>query len=303
MNPVKTVRKAKHGDTVTVREAIASAARRLINVGIEPSDAQTEARILAQFALGISREAVRMHPDRVVSPEAFTHFDALIARRARREPFAYLVGTREFYNLSFFVTPDVLIPRPETEFVVEAVLRHLANIPNARFADVGTGSGAIAVAVAANTPPGVLGFASDLSEAALAVACQNAQASGVTGRVTFAQGDLLAPLAAFAPFEVIASNPPYIAPQEIANLAPEVRFEPHMALGQNPDALHFYRRLAREAPPLLVPHGLLVVEVGQGQSEAVADLWRGAGLDDVTVTPDYAGIGRVVSSLCPPANV
>ena len=288
---------------MTVREAIESAARQLQNAGIEPGEAQAEARILAQFAFGISREAVRMHPDRVVSPEAFAHFDALIVRRVRREPLAYLTGVRDFYGLSFFVTPDVLIPRPETEFVVEAVLRYLENYPNARFADVGTGSGAIALAVAANTPPGVLGFASDLSESALAVARQNAQVLGVAGRVTFAHGDLLTPLAACAPFEVIASNPPYIAPQEIAGLAPEVRFEPHMALGQNPDALHFYRRLAREAPPLLVPCGLLVAEVGQGQSEAVADLWRGAGLDDVTVTPDYAGIGRVVSGLCPPANV
>ncbi len=281
---------------MNAQESIARAASRLVAVGLEPGEAQTDARLLAQFSFGLTREQLRMYPDRAVSSEQTAQYDAVIARRENREPLAYLTGTREFYGLPFIVTPNVLIPRPETEFVVEAILQHLESLPSPRrVADVGTGSGAIAVAVAANAPQGKHVFASDLSPNALTVAQQNAQALGVAEKVTFVTGDLLAPLLPFAPFDVIASNPPYIAPDEIAALAPEVRdWEPHMALGENADALHFYRRLAREAPPLLAPGGLLVVEVGQGQDESVADLWRGASLVDVSVTRDYAGIGRVV---------
>ena len=285
---------------MTMQQAIPRAALRLQAVGIEAGEAQTEARLLAQFVFGVSREVLRMYPDRPVSPDQTAHYETLIARREKREPFAYITGTRDFYGLTFAVTPDVLIPRPETEFVVEAVLRHLEACPNAcRVADVGTGSGAIAIAVAMNTPPHVRVFASDLSHGALSVARQNAQELGIANRVTFAQGDLLTPLQPFTPFDVIASNPPYIAPVDIETLAPEVRdWEPRMALGENADALYFYRRLAREAPPLLASGGLLVVEIGQGQDVTVADLWRGAGLVDVFVTRDYAGIGRVVSGVC-----
>ena len=284
---------------MTAGQAISDAARRLENAGILPGEAQTEARLLAQFAFSLSRETLRMYPDRTVSAEEAARFENLLTRRENREPLSYLTGTRSFYGLQFVVTPDVLIPRPETEFVVEAVLRHLKHArANARFADVGTGSGAIVVAVAANMPDDVFGFASDLSESALSIARHNAETLGVAQKVTFACGDLLAPLTLFAPFDVIASNPPYIAPQDIDLLAPEVRdWEPRMALGLHSDALHFYRRLVCDAPPLLVSGGLLVVEVGQHQSEAVADLWRGAGLRNVAITKDYAGIGRVVSGV------
>ena len=135
---------------------------------------------------------------------------------------------------------------------------------------------------------------------AVAVARLNAERHGVSGRMTFTQGDLLTPLAPFIPFDVIASNPPYVAIEEIETLAPEVReWEPRVALGTHTDALHFYRRFADEAPPLLAPGGLLAVEVGQGQAEAVAELWRAAGMTHVSVTRDYAGIPRVVTGSRP----
>jgi len=218
----------------------------------------------------------------------------MAARRAAREPLAYIVGTRAFYGLDFLVSPAVLIPRPETEFVVDAVLEHVADRSDARIVDVGTGSGAIAVAVAVRKP-NVLLWATDISFQALEIARRNVSRHAVDTRVRLIHGDLLGSTEGNAPFDVIASNPPYIAPEVIATLEPEVRdWEPVVALGVHSDTLHFYRRLAAEAPPLLRSGGLLVVEVGSGQADDVAALWRAAGLVEVRVTPDYAGIGRVV---------
>jgi protein-(glutamine-N5) methyltransferase, release factor-specific len=270
-----------------------AATRRLEAGGIPAGEARREARILLGHALGISHEEMRLRPEREVSGEDAARFESLVARRAAREPLAYLTGTRPFYGLTFEVTPAVLIPRPETEFVVEAALAGLG--PDPKLLDVGTGSGCIAIAVAVNAPAATV-YATDLSPEALAIARRNAARNGVAERITFAEGDLLAPVADAGPFDVIASNPPYIAPEEIERLEPEVRdWEPRLALGTHPDALHFYRRLAAEAPPLLVSGGALIAEVGQGQAEAVMALWRAVGLLDVHVIPDLAGIPRVVT--------
>lgn len=273
-----------------------AAARRLEHAGIAADEARAEARLLLCHSLGIGQETLRAHPDCPVSPEAAVRFDALIARRAAREPLAYITGARAFYGLALAVTPAVLIPRPETEFLVETALRHLAGRAAPRVADIGTGSGAIAVAVAVNAPDARV-WASDVSEDALMVARRNAEQNGVADRITFAAGDALTPLRPFAPFDALLSNPPYIAASDIDALMPEVRdWEPRLALGIRDDALFFYRRFAAEAPPLLAPGGLLAVEVGQGQAEAVAHLWsHEAGLAEVKVVADYAGIGRVVA--------
>lgn len=278
-------------------QRLAAAARRLTAAGIPPEEARIEARLLLLHALGISGEELRLRPDRNMTPEEAARYESLIVRRERREPLAYLTGTRAFYGLDFLVTPAVLIPRPETEFLVEAILRHIASEQGVRcVADVGTGSGCIAVAIAVSAPKARV-FGSDVSPDALAVAQRNAERHGVAAdRVTFHEGDLLTPLVSHGPFAVIASNPPYIAPEEIAALAPEVHdHEPRLALGTRPDPLHFYRRLAAEAPTHLSPGGLLAVEVGQGQAESVAELWRAAGLRKVETIADYAGIGRVVT--------
>ena len=282
-----------------VSHLLITGAQRLEASGIAPDEARVEARILLSLALGASHEALRLRPERPLTDDEAARFDALIARRARREPLAYITGERAFYGLRLVVSPAVLIPRAETEFVVEATLGHLAGCAAPRVADVGTGSGCIAVAVAVNAPNARV-WASDVSPDALAVAHTNVKQNGVEGQVTLAHGDLLGPLALFAPFEVIVSNPPYIAAGEVDTLEPEVRdWEPRVALGTHPDGLHFYRRLAGEAPPLLAPGGLLVVEVGHQQAEAVAALWRKAGLRNVAVTNDYAGVARVVSGRCP----
>ncbi len=284
--------------TCSANHLLLAATRRLEAAGIVSDEARVEGRVLLEAATGRTRTDLRLRPEQPVTTDEAARFDALVARREAREPLAYVIGKREFYGLPFFVSPAVLIPRPETEFLVEAVLRHLNGKLGARIADVGTGSGAIAVAVAANAPGDYAHvWAADVSPDALTVAEENARRHDVSDQVTFLLGDALAPLAPFAPFDVIASNPPYIAPNDLKKLQPEVRdWEPRIALGTHPDPLHFYRLFAAQAPRLLAPGGLLAVEVGQGQADAVTALWRGAaGLKNVSVTNDYAQIGRVVT--------
>ena len=258
--------------------------------------------MLACHALGWTREQWVLRVQDPLSPEQLAAIDALISRRASREPLAYITGEREFYGLTFKVTPAVLIPRHETEHLVEAALT--PPLARGQLLDIGTGSGCIAVALAKALPEAQV-WATDLSGEALAVARENAARHGVM--VLFGQGDLLAPLPPGLCFDVIVSNPPYIARTETPSLEPEVKdFEPGMALfDTEDDGLGFYRRLAREATARLVLGGRLLVEVGMGQAEAVAALWRQAGLGDVTIVPDYAGIGRVVmgqSGSCAPGR-
>jgi release factor glutamine methyltransferase len=281
---------------MTIAEAIRDVSGRLSAAGIPPAEARREARLLVADAASISHAYTFAHPDVVLSPRATTLLHAGADRRARREPLAYVLGWREFYGLRLKVTPAVLIPRPETELLVDMALSKVRQMGGvARVVDVGTGSGAVAIAIASRCPRAQV-YATDISADALTVARENAAACGVADRITLFEGDLLAPVSAFAPFDVIVSNPPYIAPCDIARLEPEVRdHEPRVALGTHEDALHFYRRLASEAPPLLGPGGLLAVEVGIRQAERVAALWRGVGLESVTAAEDLAGIPRVVS--------
>jgi release factor glutamine methyltransferase len=284
-------------DARSASEIIADAATRLQGGGIPPEEARREARALVLHVSSLTPEALHIDPHQPIAAHVDAAVMALAGRRAAREPLAYLLGVREFYGLTFRVTPAVLIPRPETEFVVEAIRRYIVGRLGARIVDVGTGSGAIALAIAATVGDAEV-WATDISPEALVVARENAASLIHTARVRFVLGDLLAPVADAGPFDVIASNPPYIAPSEIAKLEPEVRdHEPHVALGVHEDALHYYRRLAVEAPALLSPGGLLTVEVGAGQARAVAELWRDAGLTRIEITPDYAGIPRVVSGV------
>jgi release factor glutamine methyltransferase len=284
---------------MTIGEAIRAVTARLSGAGIPPDEARREARLLAANAAEMSPAETYARPEANLSCKARATLDAAAARRARREPLAYILGTRPFFGLTLRVTPDVLIPRPETELLVEAALAEIARTGAQRVVDAGTGSGAIAVAIAAHAPQMRL-LATDIFPAALVVARENAAACGVADRVAFFEGDLLEPVAALAPFDIIVSNPPYIAPEEIARLEPEVRdYEPPVALGTHPDPLHFHRRLSLEATPLLTPGGLLAVEIGLGQADAVRGLWRAAGLEEVMVTADLAGIPRVVAGRKP----
>lgn len=275
----------------TVRAALAAAAERLAAAGV--ADAEREAGWLLAHSLGCSAGALRLRAAEALAPDQAGAFEGLLARRAAREPLQYILGSEEFLGLSFRVTPAVLIPRLDTEVLVLEAVERLAGRGPVRLADIGTGSGAIAVALAHLLPEAAV-VAVDLSPEALAVAAENARANGVAGRVEFRQGDLLAPLAGER-FDAILSNPPYIGEDEMAGLMPEVReYEPHLALTPGADALVIYRRLAAGAPALLKPGGLLGVEVGYRQAADVAAVFRQAGLLEVAVFQDTAGNDRAV---------
>lgn len=279
-----------------IRTALAGAARRLAAAGV--ADASREAGWLLAYAVGTSVGTLRALGDRELPPEAQANFDRLVARRAAREPIQYILGTQEFCGLTFRVTPDVLIPRFDTEVLVERAVAHLkaqaAGTEGGALtvADIGTGSGAIAVAVAHLLPSAAV-VAVDISPAALEVARENARTHGVAERIDFRQGDLLEPLGD-ARFDAILSNPPYIPSDEWRTLMPEVRqWEPKAALTPGDDGLLFYRRLAAEAPARLKAGGFLAVEVGIGQAPAVAALFAAAGLSTM-VYQDTGGVERVV---------
>ncbi|MEW8976948.1 MAG: peptide chain release factor N(5)-glutamine methyltransferase [Symbiobacterium sp.] len=287
----------------SVGEALAGARQRLRAADVDGAD--REAAWLLAHVLGCSAGALLARRDEPLPQEADEAYAALVARRERREPLQYILGTEEFMGLTFRVTPAVLIPRLDTAVLVEQAVARLAGRGPVRVADVGTGSGAIAVAVAHRLPAARV-VAVDVSPSALAVAAENARLNGVADRVELRQGDLLEPLRADAPaaagigaddvwFDAILSNPPYISEPELEGLMPEVRdWEPRLALAAGPDGLIFYRRLAAEAPAFLRPGGFLGVEVGAGQAGAVAGLFRAAGFVGITVHADTAGVDRAV---------
>lgn len=275
----------------TVREALASAAERLGAAGV--ADAEREAGWMMAHLLGSSAGALRLRSWENLSAGQIEAFSALVARRAGREPLQYILGTEEFLGLTFKVSPAVLIPRLDTERLVEQAAALLDRRGAVRVADIGTGSGAIAVGIA-HLLPSARVVAIDLSPEALAVARENATANGVADRIEFRQGDLLAPLGEER-FDAILSNPPYIGLDEMEALMPEVRdWEPHLALTPGPDGLLMYRSLALGAPALLRPGGILAVEVGFEQAASVVELFHQAGLVKVRVYQDTAGVDRVV---------
>ena len=275
-------------------EEIDKAARRLAACGIE--SARLDAQLLMAAAAGVTREAaVTGSVD--LSPATLDKFDAMIARREKREPIAYLLGRKEFYSLDFEVSPAVLIPRPESEIVVAAALKFIAGAPDARVLDIGTGSGAIAIAIAVNAPR-MRGTAVDISADAIAVASRNAQHHRVEDRVTIRRADCFEILdggPALGFFELIVSNPPYLDDAEIAALEPEVRaFEPRVALSAGAGGLDILRAIAAGAARHLASDGELIVEVAAGQAAVVAKLVEEAGLRVVSVINDFAGHPRVV---------
>lgn len=244
-----------------------------------------EARLLLCHVLGLSPAALEAHPEGKVSPADTATFRALVARRAAGEPIAYLTGHREFYGLDFHVTPDVLIPREETELLVGLALEAKA----ARILELGTGSGCLAVAVAKHLPPAEV-TAVDVSAAALIVARENAVRHGV--KVRFLQGDWFAPLAGER-FDLILANPPYVAEADPHLAQGDVRFEPREALCAGPDGLDDIRRIVAQAPAHLVADGRLWFEHGYDQAPAAAELLAAAGFADIVQRRDLAGILRV----------
>lgn len=272
----------------------------LLRAGIEQAGRETA--WLLEHALRVTPLDLRLNGSQIVEGEGLRRARALLARRADREPLQYLLGTQEFCGLEFEVEPSVLIPRPETELLVEAVVRCAGMQPAAGrrpiVADVGTGSGCIAVSLARRMPLAVH-YATDRSAEALRVAGRNVERHGVAGQVTFLEGDLLEPLRASGlsgRVDIVVSNPPYIAEREWEALQPEVRlFEPRIALAGGEDGLAVYRRLVQEAVDLLNADGWLIMEVGQGQADSVRMLLDATKqYGTVDVRPDQAGIDRVV---------
>ena len=278
---------------MTLAERVSEASRRLAEAGIDARDAAFDAEVLARHALVWDR-ATYLARWREPAPAGFEdRFGPLVARRGRREPVARIVGRREFWGLDFEVTPAVLVPRPESELLVETALVRLAD-RTARWelADVGTGSGCLAIALARELPRARV-TATDICPDALAAARRNAARHGVADRVTFHHTDLLHGLP--GPFDLIVSNPPYVPDGVIDTLAPEVsRHEPAAALRGGPDGLDTVRRLIAAATACLRPEGRLVMEVGASQSGDASAIARRAGLQVVDVRPDLQGIPRAV---------
>jgi release factor glutamine methyltransferase len=264
--------------SLTIREAITHAAERLSASEHLRADAQRDATLLMLHILGISRAELLANPDRTLTPEQRSRFDRVISCRLTHEPIQYITGNQEFYGLSFCVTPAVLIPRPETEHLVEAVLAELNRDAPLNIVDIGTGSGAIAITFAHHLPNAHI-TATDISPAALEVATENAARNHLAHRIRFIESDLLESLACDAPFDAIVSNPPYVAFADGKDLHPQVRdFEPATALFATGNGLDIYRRLIPQVKAALKPGGLLALEIGQGQHKALAELlveWNG----------------------------
>jgi release factor glutamine methyltransferase len=276
---------------MTLREWVSKGAAQL-ETGPHPEKARRDAETLLLFAAGLSRSAFLAHSSDKLELAAATHFDVLLERRLEGEPIQYITGACEFYGLPFRVTNDVLIPRPETEHLVECVLELAPQFAEQRIVDVGTGSGSIAVALAHALSYARIA-ATDVSEAALDLARENATRNGVGDRIRFLQGDLLAPVAA-EQFDIVVSNPPYVPAVDRDSLAVEVRdFEPALALFAGEDGLDIYRQLIPAAFAVLVSGGLIVQEIGCGQRDAVSSLLTGVGFGEVEFRPDLQGIPRV----------
>jgi release factor glutamine methyltransferase len=259
--------------------------------------AEWDAERLLRHATGWDRTFVLARPDSVVDSGAEERFLALVARRAARVPLQHLVGAQAFWRHDFLVTPDVLVPRPETEVLVETALLLVRSLDEPVVVDVGTGSGCIALSLAAERPDAVV-HAADVSSAALAVARENAHRLGLEERVAFHHGDLLDPVADLAGrIDLVVSNPPYVDEADRRSLEPEVRdHEPAVALFAPGDALSVYRRLAPAAAAALRPHGWVAVEVGVGQAAAVGEILAGAGLAVSVPVPDLRQVPRVLSA-------
>ena len=257
-----------------------------------------DAELLLAHVLGMDRVGVYVNHDRPLSGAELDRLRPLVKRRGQREPLQYLTGTTEFWSLPFVVSPDVLIPRPDTEVLVEEALRRAGE--HGRLLDIGTGSGVLAISLA-HELPGWQVAALDISQAALDVARRNAETNGVAGRIDFLRGDL-AELPGGG-YDLLIANPPYVGESEWAQLMPEVRsHEPRQALLAGEAGLACYRQLAAQAGDTLQPGGWLLVEIGFRQAEAVRELFAAAGLQELFVRRDYAGQPRVVGGRRPGRN-
>lgn len=283
---------------MTVKEALLEASSYFSKIGFETP--RLEAEVLFCFALGLEKEALYAYPEKVISPLELSGFKQLVEKRAKRVPTAYLTGRKEFMSLEFLVNPQVLIPRPETELLVEAIINYgSAFKPGLQILDLGTGSGAIAISLAYYLP-GAKVAATDISECALSVARCNALRHRVADRVTFYRGDLYRALPAGQSYHVIVSNPPYIPSFDLKKLSFEVRCEPALALDGGEDGLHYYRLIIKNAAQYMKKPGFLALEMGWGQQEEIKKMCLQTGIfTNISVRNDYASIPRVLLAFTP----
>lgn len=264
-------------------------------------EAELDSRLLLQAASGMDYTAFLLAAREEVNPVVAGRFQKMLARRLMREPVAYIIGEQEFWSHAFHVTPSVLIPRPETEFLIEQVLQ-LASPENlaGNVLDLCTGSGAIAVVLGLELPQAATIFASDISAAALAVAVENSSRHLPAKRVSFLRGNLLKPIACNS-LSLVISNPPYVLRHEIeCEIEPDVRdYEPHLALNGGEDGLDLIRQIFRHLRRVLRPGGEFFMEFGAGQGDTVRDLFA-SDFDHVQIYQDYAGRDRVLHARLAP---
>ncbi len=284
---------------MTLIEAINRASTELSAAGID--NARLDAEILLAHLIRKDRVWLIIHRDEALDEELRLLYDSSVHRRARREPLQYIIGKQEFWGLEFKVTPDVLIPRPETELVVESALSHIQSAGGpVTIIDLCAGSGCIAVSLAKSTA-GARIFATDTSVRALAVARANARKHGVADHIRFLEGDLFMPLSELdlhGITDIIVSNPPYVRSGDLPALQPEVRdFEPELALIAGPEGTEIHQRIIDQAPKFLKKHGALIMEMGQGQADVLIRTVKDSGqYDSPDILKDLAGIERVIAA-------
>lgn len=283
---------------LTIKEALLAAARQLKEAGVEA--ARLEAELLLTRVTGLSRPQLWSRDELNLTSAQEEELKRLLAARSQRQPLAYLLGEKEFLGLSFRVTPAVLIPRPETELLVEQVAAELKDHPGPWIADVGTGSGAIAVSLAVLLPRARL-WASDFSAAALQVARVNANRHQVQMRISWQQADLLGQwqVTLAERLDWLLANLPYVPRGELGQLQPEVQYEPLLALDGGDDGLDLYRRLLPQAWRVLKPGGKIGMEIDYRQGQALSSLCREQGWQQVEVRQDLAGLDRFVLAMKP----
>lgn len=278
----------------TIAQQLKLATEKLKAAGID--NARLDAEVLLAYVLNSRRLALYVHVEKVLTDEQITRYHNLIKRRLERIPVAYLTGHKEFMGLNFAVTPDVLIPRPDTEVLAQGVIENLYSFKRAiKIADLGTGSGAICVSIL-KFVENVTAEAVDISKKALEIAQFNAQKFNVEDRINFHVGNLFEPLEGQI-FEVIVSNPPYVSAEDFKNIQPEIKNEPKIAFDGGIDGLNFYRKIIKDAPKFLAEDGFLAMELGLNHAEPVRNLLEENGnFSYIQIWKDLAGIERVIAA-------
>lgn len=277
--------------SATIKSALTEASATLKTAGVDES--RDQANLLLMHVLDRDRTFLLAHPEENLPLNQFDQYRSLIARRAEGYPLQYLTGRQEFFQLNFEVTPDVLIPRPETELIVEVGIEILKNDAAPFLADLGTGSGAIAISLLQELPQ-ARGIAVDISSDALEVAKRNAERNDVIDRLQLIKSDLFSEIDSMDLFDLIVSNPPYVSANDLKDLQREVRHEPQAALDGGPDGLEVIRRLLKAAPDFLRARGHLVFEIGFNQHEAVKASIDHAAWVLIELRKDLQGILRTV---------